>query len=137
MRALVAGGGIGGLSAAELNSRRMPGAVVAKAFNTLTADYQSEIADGNPGEVAMFYAAEEERAASVAQTLVGDCGFAPVRIGGWREVGLMEAPRRPGAVYGESYGPTEAGLIAAAARAGDLDGAALLADELKMRDDGA
>ena len=37
----------------------MPGARIAKAFNTLTAGYQREVAEGRvTGPVAMFYASE-------------------------------------------------------------------------------
>src|SRR5436190_6091880 len=50
----------GGISAAETNTRRLPGALLAKAFNTLTAAYQRDVAEGRvDGEVAMFFAAEE------------------------------------------------------------------------------
>lgn len=121
-----------GLSAVEHNARRMPGAALAKTFNTLTAGFQAEVAAGTPGEVAMFYAGEEETAGAVAAALVAACGFAPVRIGGWRQVGLIEAPRRPGAVYGEAYRPVAAERIAAAALAGDLEAAGRLAGELKQ-----
>jgi predicted dinucleotide-binding enzyme len=121
-----------GLSAVEHNARRMPGAAPAKAFNTLTAGFQAEVAAGTPGEVAMFYAAEEETAGTVAGALVAACGFAPVRIGGWHQAGLIEAPRRPGAVYGEAYRPAAAERIAAAALTGDLEAAGRLADELKL-----
>ncbi|MBS1883813.1 MAG: NAD(P)-binding domain-containing protein [Actinobacteria bacterium] len=121
-----------GLSAVEHNGRRMPGAAPAKAFNTLTAGFQAEVAAGTPGEVAMFYAAEDEAAGRIAGVLVAACGFAPVRIGGWQQVGLIEAPRRPGAVYGEAYRPAAAERIAAAARTGDLEAAGRLADELKQ-----
>lgn len=125
-----------GLSAVEVNARRMPGAAPAKAFNTLTAAYQREVAEGGPGEVAMFFAAEDARATEVVANAIGDCGFVPVRIGGWAQVGLMEAPRRPGAVYGEAYAPADAERIAAAARAGDLETAARLAEELAIEERG-
>ena len=35
----------GGLSAVETNAQRMPGALLAKAFNTLTAGYQRDVAE--------------------------------------------------------------------------------------------
>jgi 8-hydroxy-5-deazaflavin:NADPH oxidoreductase len=118
-----------GASAVEFNARRMPGAVLAKAFNTLTAGYQRDVAEGRvDGEVAMFFAAEDGEAIETAQTLISDCGFVPVLLGGWDRVRLMEAPRRPGAVYGEAYRPQDARRIAAA----PLDEAARLADQLKM-----
>lgn len=121
-----------GSSAVEVNERRMPGAALAKAFNTLTAAFQRQVGDGEQGRVAMFFAAEDPRAGAVTETLVGAAGFAPVRLGGRREVRLMEAPRRPGAVYGEAYRPADAERIAAAAQAGDMGLAERLADELKL-----
>ena len=119
----------GGLSAVETNARRMPRAVLAKAFNTLTAGYQRDVAEGRAdGAVAMFFAAEDEGAKDAAATLIQSCGFVPVHIGGWDRVRLMEAPRRPGSVYGEAYRPEDAQRIAAA----PLEEAARLADELKL-----
>jgi 8-hydroxy-5-deazaflavin:NADPH oxidoreductase len=118
-----------GLSAVETNARRMPGAQLAKAFNTLTAGYQRQVAEGEvDGEVAMFFAAEDEAASDAASTLIEGCRFVPVQIGGWDRVRLMEAPRRSGSVYGEAYRPQDARRIAAA----PLDEAARLADELKL-----
>jgi 8-hydroxy-5-deazaflavin:NADPH oxidoreductase len=121
----------GGDSAVETNARRMPGALLAKAFNTLTAGYQRDVAEGHvDGEVAMFFAAEEREAIDSASSLIEGCGFVPVHVGGWERVRLMEAPRRPGSVYGETYRPEDARRIAAA----PLDEAARLADELKVED---
>jgi hypothetical protein len=79
----------------------------------------------------MFFASEDDSAADAASELVGGCGFVPVRIGGWRQVRLIEAPRRDSSVYGEAYRSADAGRIAAAA-ADDLDEAARLAIELKL-----
>jgi 8-hydroxy-5-deazaflavin:NADPH oxidoreductase len=121
-----------GLTAVELNARRMPGARLAKAFNTLTSGCQRDVAEGRvDGDVAMFFAAEDEAAAGVASELIAACGFAPVQIGGWEQVRIMEAPRRDGAVYGETYRPDDARRIAAAA-AEDLDEASRLATALKL-----
>lgn len=122
----------GATTAAELNAGRMPGARLAKAFNTLTAGYQRDVAEGRvDGPVAMFFASEDEVATGVAEELIRACGFEPVRIGGWRKVGLMEAPRRDGAVYGEAYRPLDARRIADAA-ATDLDRASALAKGLRL-----
>ena len=121
-----------GTTAVEVNARRMPGARLAKTFNTLTAGYQRDVAEGRvDGPVAMFFASEDEAATSAAEEMVSACGFESVRIGGWREVGLMEAPRRDGAVYGEAYRPEDARRIADAA-AKDLDRAGALATELRI-----
>ena len=122
----------GGLSAVETNARRMPGAMLAKAFNTLTAGYQRDVAEGRvDGDVAMFFAAREQAAIDAAETLIEGCGFVPVHLGGWERVRLMEAPRRPGSVYGEAYRSEDGRRIAAA----PLDEAARLADELKIEDE--
>ena len=118
-------------TAVERNAALMPGARLAKAFNTYTAGFQRDVGDGRAADpVAMFYAAQDDDARSVAAQLVQDCGFVPVLLGGWEQVALMEAPRRPGAVYGESYRPEDAQDIAEAA-ARDLDEASRLADARK------
>ena len=122
-----------GLTAVEVNARRMPGARLAKAFNTLTVGYQRDVAEGRvDGDIAMFYAAEDEAAAEAASELIAACRFQPVPIGGWKQVRMIEAPRRDGAVYGEAYRPDHARQIAAAA-AEDLDEAARLASKLKLK----
>ena len=121
-----------GTTAVEVNARRIAGARLAKAFNTLTAGYQRDVAEGRvDGPVAMFFASEDPAATSAAEELIRGCGFQPVRIGGWHQVGLMEAPRRVGAVYGEAYRPDDARRIADAA-ATDLDRAATLATEFRI-----
>jgi predicted dinucleotide-binding enzyme len=106
-----------GMSAAEFNARRMPGARPVKSYNTLTAGYQAEAA-GRSGtdRIALFYAGEDEEAKRIVAGLIADSGFEPVDMGGWAQVRIMEAPRRPGAVYGEAYHPDQAREIAAAAR---------------------
>jgi 8-hydroxy-5-deazaflavin:NADPH oxidoreductase len=45
-------------------------------------------------------------------------GFAPAGLGGLADAGPMEAPRRPGWVYGEEYRPADARAVAEALRAG-------------------
>ena len=50
--------------------------------------------------------------------LIEDAGFAPADLGGLADAGPMEAPRRPGSVYGEEYRPAEAREVAEALRAG-------------------
>ena len=109
--------GAGGLErldgpAVAHNAERMQGAKLAKAFNTLTAGYQREL----------------------TARLIADCNFVPVDIGGWAQVGLIEAPRRAGSVYGEAYRPDAAHAIAAAARE-DQERASRLATELRLSDD--
>jgi 8-hydroxy-5-deazaflavin:NADPH oxidoreductase len=123
-----------GLSAAEVNSARFGAAKLVKAFNTYTSGFQTAVGDGaHPRPVAMFFAGEDRQAKVVAVRLVRDAGFEPVDLGGWASVTLLEAPRRPGAVYGEEYDPDAAHQIAAAA-ATDLAHAAQLADAHRRSD---
>lgn len=119
-----------GMSSLAYNQRRLPGAHVAKAFNTLTAGFQAEVAAGAHQPIAMFYSASDALADSVCRDLISAMGFAPVALEGPAET-LMEAPRRTGAVYGEGYTPSDAQTIAQAARQ-DLAQAARLADALKQ-----
>ena len=78
----------------------------------------------------MFLGGEDDAAKEVAATLVRDAGFEPVDLGGRPTIALLEAPYRPGAVYGEEYSPDAARRIAAAA-ATDLVEAGRLASDLK------
>ena len=121
-----------GLTAAAFNQRRMPSARLVKAYNTLTAGFQAEAAGRTgPDRVAMFLAGEDREAKQVVARLISDSGFGPVDVGGWGEVWIMEAPRRPGAVYGEEYRLAEATEIAEAVR-DDPARAAQLAEQYKI-----
>jgi 8-hydroxy-5-deazaflavin:NADPH oxidoreductase len=118
-------------SAAEHNAHRFATSRLIKAFNTYTAGFQAEVGDGRHSKpVAMFFGGEDDAAKEVAATLVRDAGFEPVDLGGWATISLLEAPSRPGAVYGEEYAPDAARRIAAAA-ATALAEASRLATELK------
>lgn len=109
----------GGLTAAELNQQRMPGARLVKAFNTLTAGFQASEA-GRPAaeRVVLFMCGDDAAAKEVVARLIRDAGFAPVDVGGLADAAPMEAPRRPGALYGEEYRPADAQAALAALRAG-------------------
>jgi 8-hydroxy-5-deazaflavin:NADPH oxidoreductase len=50
--------------------------------------------------------------------LVGAAGYVPIDLADIDGCGVMEAPRRPGAVYGEEYRQADAGAVVAAVRAG-------------------
>ena len=56
----------------------------------------------------MFMCGDDEDAKRVVAGLIDDAGFTPVDMGGTADAGPMEAPRRPGAVYGEEYDEAEA-----------------------------
>jgi len=107
-----------GLTAAQLNQRRMPGARLVKAFNTLTAGFQAEAAGRTgPDRVAVFMCGDDEEAKRVVAALIDDAGFVPIDVGGLADASPMEAPRRPGAVYGEEFHERDAREFLAARRA--------------------
>jgi predicted dinucleotide-binding enzyme len=100
---------LGGRTAAQVNAARMPGARYTKAFNTLTSGFQAEAAGRTgPDRVVMFLCGDDEEAKRVVAGLIDDAGFTPVDLGATADAAPMEAPRRPGAVYGEEVHEPEA-----------------------------
>ncbi len=98
-----------GRTAAQVNAARMPGARYTKSFNTLTSAFQAEAAGRTgPDRVVMFLCGDDEEAKGVVAGLIDDAGFTPVDMGGTADAAPMEAPRRPGAVYGEEVHEPEA-----------------------------
>jgi len=110
----------GGVTAAQYNQQRMPGARLVKSFNTLTAGFQASQAGRTPAgkRVVLFLCGDDEKAKQVVTGLIEDAGFAPADLGRLADAGPMEAPRRPGSVYGEEYRPADARAVAEALRAG-------------------
>jgi predicted dinucleotide-binding enzyme len=107
-----------GQTAAAFNAARMPGARYTKSFNTLTSAFQAEAA-GRTGEdrVVQWICGDDPEAKAVVAGLLDDMGYAPVDLGGVDGCEVMEAPRRPGAVYGEEWRLPEAwGVVDAVAR---------------------
>lgn len=106
-------------TAAAYNASRMPGARYLKSFNTLTAAFQAAVADRGPdARVVQWIAGDDAQAVEILASLVRDLGYAPVELGGIEDCGVMESPRRPGAVYGEEYRLAEALAVVEAVRAG-------------------
>jgi 8-hydroxy-5-deazaflavin:NADPH oxidoreductase len=110
----------GGATAAQYNQQRMPGARLVKSFNTLTSGFQASEAGRTPPEnqVVLFLCGDDEKAKEVVAGLIEDAGFAPADLGGLADAAPMEAPRRPGSVYGEEYRPADARAVVEALRAG-------------------
>jgi predicted dinucleotide-binding enzyme len=108
-----------GETAAQFNAERMKGSRYTKSFNTLTSAFQAEAA-GRSGDdrVVQWLCGDDAEAKSVVASLITDCGFAPVDLGGTADCAVMEAPRRPGAVYGEEYRTPDAAAVVEAVRAG-------------------
>jgi 8-hydroxy-5-deazaflavin:NADPH oxidoreductase len=108
-----------GRTSTQVNQERLPGAKVVKSFNTLTAGFQQEAAGRTGAErVAMFLAGDDAEAKRLVAGLIDDAGFDPVDLGTAAESAILEAPRRPGAVYGEEYRLEDARAVVEAARAG-------------------
>ena len=106
-----------GQTAAAFNAARMPGARYTKSFNTLTSEFQAATARREP-RVVQWLCGDDEEAKEVVAGLIRDAGYEPVDLGGTAGCAVMEAPRRPGAVYGEEYRAREAAAVVAAVRDG-------------------
>ena len=108
-----------GQTAAAFNAERMVGARYTKSFNTLTAGFQVQAADRPQDQKVVQWLSGDDIAAkeTVAQ-LIRDAGYVPVDLGGTADCAVMEAPRRPGAVYGEEYRLADAHAVVDAVRAG-------------------
>jgi 8-hydroxy-5-deazaflavin:NADPH oxidoreductase len=98
-----------GQTAAAFNAARMPGARYTKSFNTLTAAFQVAAADRPEDQrIVQWLCGDDEDATKIVAGLIEDAGYAPVHLGGVDGCAVMEAPRRPGAVYGEEWRRAEA-----------------------------
>ncbi|HZC39314.1 MAG TPA: NAD(P)-binding domain-containing protein, partial [Streptosporangiaceae bacterium] len=108
-----------GQTAAAFNAARMPGARYTKSFNTLTSGFQAETAGRSGDErVVQWLCGDDASAKQVVAGLIEDAGFAPADLGGTAGCAVMEAPRRPGAVYGEEYRAADAAPVIEAVRSG-------------------
>lgn len=106
-------------TAAQLNAARMPGARYTKSFNTLTAAFQAEAAKRTGADrVVQWLCGDDDEAKQVVAGLIRGAGYVPVDLGGIAGCQVMEAPRRPGAVYGEEYREAAAAAVADAVRQG-------------------
>lgn len=108
-----------GHTAARHNADRLPGARYTKCFNTLTAGFQAQAASRTgDGRVVQWLCGDDDEAKAILGQLVDEAGYVPVDLGGIDQCAVMEAPRRPGAVYGEEYRAADAVAVVAAVRAG-------------------
>ena len=108
-----------GQTAASFNAERMPGARYVKSFNTLTSAFQAQTAARTDEErVVQWVCGDDPEAKALLAGLIEDMGYVPVDLGGTATCTVMEAPRRPGAVYGEEYRAADAQAVLDAVRAG-------------------
>jgi predicted dinucleotide-binding enzyme len=108
-----------GRTAASFNAERMPGARYVKSFNTLTSAFQEQAAARNGSDrVVQWICGDDQAAKDLVAALIEDMGYVPVDLGGTDTCAVMEAPRRPGAVYGEEYRVADAQAVVDAVRSG-------------------
>jgi 8-hydroxy-5-deazaflavin:NADPH oxidoreductase len=106
-----------GQTAAAFNAQRMPGARYVKSFNTLTSAFQERAANRDgPDRVVQWLCGDDPEAKEIAARLIEEMGYVPVDLGSIRTCEVMEAPRRPGAVYGEEYRAADAHAVVDAVR---------------------
>jgi predicted dinucleotide-binding enzyme len=103
---------LGGSTSSEIVLRRMPGARLVKAFNTI---YYEHLASRGRKDLpledrhAIYIAGDDAEAKEIVAGLIRDIGFAPVDTGGLREGGRMQEPDSP--IYNETYTSREAHKI--------------------------
>jgi 8-hydroxy-5-deazaflavin:NADPH oxidoreductase len=72
-----------GVSAGSVIAERLPPAAhFVKAFGTLAADSLANGANRSAERAVLFYATDDDQAASVVERLIAASGFDPVKVGG-------------------------------------------------------
>ena len=88
IRTLPEGQSAGSVIAAQLP----PGAHYVKAFGTLAADALATAADREPRQAVLFYATDDEAAATTIERLIRAAGFDPLKAGGVADAERIEMP---------------------------------------------
>jgi hypothetical protein len=92
--------------------QRMPGARYVKSFNTLTSRFQEQAASRQGRErVVQWISGDDQGAKELLAGLIDEMGYVPIDLGSARTCHVMEAPRRPRAVYGEEYRAADAQAV--------------------------
>ena len=80
-------------SAGSIVAALLPaGAHYVKAFGTLAADSLAASANREPRRAALFYATDDETAATAVDHLIRVAGFDPLKAGGVADAGRIEGP---------------------------------------------
>ena len=109
---------LGDSSSSEETARRLPGARLVKAFNTIYYQHLATLGRTDlPVEErhAIFLAGDDEDAKTVVASLIEEIGFAPVNTGTLREGGRRQQPNTP--IYNRPMSGREAREILKAAGA--------------------
>jgi predicted dinucleotide-binding enzyme len=67
-----------------------PGARLAMAFGSMSADVFESASNRSPQPAVLFYATDDERASEEVGQLIRTAGFEPVKIGGIEQSGRLE-----------------------------------------------
>jgi len=118
MNPYVLNGGVmdlGDSSSSEETRKRLPGARLVKAFNTIW--YEHLATRGRTGlpldeRHAVFVAGDDAEAKATVSRLIEEIGFAPVDTGGLRDGGLRQQPGTP--LYNRVLTAAEARALVAA-----------------------
>jgi len=107
---------LGGSGSSEEVAKRLPGARVVKAFNTIY--YQHLVGQGRPNAPlaerrAIFIAGDDPTAKRIVSDLIRQIGFGPVDTGTLREGGRTQQPGTP--VYNRDLTQAEAVAMLAGA----------------------
>ena len=82
-----------GQSAGAIVAALLPASAhYVKAFGTLAADVLAGSANRAPLQVALFYATDDDAAASTVERLIRVAGFEPVKAGGVADARRLELP---------------------------------------------
>jgi predicted dinucleotide-binding enzyme len=68
------------------------GAHYVKAFGTLGADALAASANREPLRAVLFYATDDDTAATTVERLIRAAGFDPLKVGGVADAGRIETP---------------------------------------------
>jgi 8-hydroxy-5-deazaflavin:NADPH oxidoreductase len=82
-----------------------PGARLAMAFGTLSADVLESSSKRSPEPAVLFYATDDDRAGGEVERLIRTAGFEPVKAGGIEQSGRLEVG---GDLHDLVVGPAEA-----------------------------
>jgi predicted dinucleotide-binding enzyme len=82
-----------------------PGARLAMAFGTMSADLLESAANRSPEPAVLFYVADEDRAGQDVERLIRTAGFGPLKVGGIAQSDRLEVG---GDLHDRVVGPAEA-----------------------------
>lgn len=100
---------LGGSTSSEEVLKRIPGARLVKAFNTI---YYVHLAERGRKDLplddrhAIYVAGDDAEAKKLVMRLIEEIGFAPLDTGSLREGGRMQQPESP--IYNKTYNRREA-----------------------------